>query len=115
IRLHALTDYRSALASTAAQGSRALSSDSQVGVAGLGLLLQQAQAQARAVDRIGVLPPFQRVARPAPGEAPFFSTTLSRAFEMRSPVRFSISSAKRGKVQFARSDTPVASRASITA
>ncbi len=68
--------------------------EQQGDVAGFGLLLQQAQAQARAVDRIGVLPAFQRVARPAPGKAPFFSTTLSRDFEMRSPVRFSISSAR---------------------
>src|SRR6202163_1684033 len=88
--------------------------EQQGDVAGLGLLLQQAQAQARAVDRIGVLPAFQRVARPAPGEAPFFSTTLSRDFEMRSPVRFSISSARRGKVQFGRSDTPGANTSSIT-
>jgi hypothetical protein len=41
-------------------------------------------------------------------------TTLSRDFEMRSPVRFSISSAKRGSVQFGRSDTPGANSASIT-
>src|SRR5260370_3617741 len=88
--------------------------EQQGDVAGLGLLLQQAQAQTRAVDRIAILPALQRVARPAPGKAPFFSTTLSRDFEMRSPVRFSISSVRRGSVQFGRSDTPVVSSSSIT-
>ncbi len=88
--------------------------EQQGDVAGLGLSLQQAQTQARALDRSDTLPALQRVARPAPSKAPFFSTTLSRDFEMRSPVRFSISSAKRGKVQFGRSDTPGASRSSIT-
>ena len=101
-----------------------LIAEQQGDIAGLCLLLQQAQAQPGALDRIGVLPALQRVPRPwafspracpvAPGEAPFFSTTLSRDVEMRSPVRFSISSAKRGKVQFGRSDTPGASTSSIT-
>ena len=91
-----------------------LIAEQQGDIAGLCLLLQQAQAQPGAVDRIGVLPALQRVPRPAPGEAPFFSTTLSRDVEMRSPVRFSISSAKRGSVQFGRSDTPGASTSSIT-
>src|SRR5579863_2817357 len=88
--------------------------EQQGDIAGLGLLFQQAQAQPGAVDRIGVLPTLQRVPRPAPGEAPFFITTLSRDVEMRSPVRFSISSARRGKVQFGRSDTPGANTSSIT-
>src|SRR5712691_40594 len=91
-----------------------LVAEQQGDIAGFGLLLQQAQAQADAVDRIGVLPTLQRVPRPTPGEAPFFRTTLSRDVEMRSPVRFSISSAKRGKVQFGRSDTPGANSVSIT-
>src|SRR4051794_15104668 len=91
-----------------------LVAEQQDDVARRGLLLQQPQAQAGAVDRIGVLPALQRVARPAPGEAPFFRTTLSRDFEMRSPVRFAISSAKRGSVQFGRSDTPGANSSSIT-
>ncbi len=88
--------------------------EQQGDVAGLGLSLQQAQTQARALDRSDTLPALQRVARPAPSKAPFFSTTLSRDFEMRSPVRFSISSARRGKVQFGRSDTSGASSSSIT-
>jgi hypothetical protein len=88
--------------------------EQQGDVAGLGLLLQQAQAQARAVDRVGILPALQRVARPAPGKSPFFSTTLSRDFEMRSPVCFSISLARRGRVQFGRSETPDVSRSSTT-
>ena len=91
-----------------------LVAEQQGDIAGFGLLLQQAQAQTGALDRIGVLPALQRVPRPAPGEAPFFSTTLSRDFEMRSPVRFSISSARRGSVQFGRSDTPGANTSSIT-
>ena len=68
-------------------------------VAGPRLLLQQKQAQARAVDRNGLLPPFQRVPWPPPAEAPFLRiTTLSRDFEIRSPVRASISSCNRGNV-----------------
>ena len=38
--------------------------EQQGDIAGLGLLPQQAQAQAGAVDRIGVLPALQRVPRP---------------------------------------------------
>jgi hypothetical protein len=91
-----------------------LVAEQQGDIAGFGLLPQQAQAQAGAVDRIGVLPALQRVPRPAPGKAPFFSTTLSRDVEMRFPVRFSISSARRGSVQFGRSETPGANTSSIT-
>ena len=91
-----------------------LVAEQQRDIAGLGLLLQEAQAQAGALNRIGVLPAPQRVPRPPPGEAPFFSTTLSRDFEMRCPVRFSISSARRGSVQFGRSDIPGANTSSIT-
>jgi hypothetical protein len=91
-----------------------LIAEQQGDIAGLCLLLQQAQAQPGALDRVGVLPDLQGVPRPTPGEAPFLSTTLSRDVEMRSPVRFSISSARRGKVQFGRSDTPGANTSSIT-
>jgi len=91
-----------------------LVAEQQGDIAGFGLLLQQMQAQAAAIDRVGVLPPLQGVPRPTPGKAPFFSTTLSRDFEMRLPVRFSISSARRGSVQFGRSDTPGANTSSIT-
>ena len=45
--------------------------EQQGDVAGLGLSLQQAQTQARALDRSDTLPALQRVARPAPGKAPF--------------------------------------------
>ena len=89
--------------------------EQQDDVPGCGLLLQQAKAKPGPVNRVGVLPPLQRVARPAPAEAPFLrSTTLSRDFEMRCPVRFSISSAKRGNVQFGRSETPGANTSSTT-
>src|SRR5260370_40415344 len=91
-----------------------LVAEQQGDIAGLGLLLQQMQAQAGALDRVGVLPALQGVPWPTPGKAPFFSTTLSRDFDMRLPVRFSISSARRGSVQFGRSDTPGANTASIT-
>jgi len=84
-------------------------------IPGCGLLLQQTQAQAGPPNRLSVLPPLQRVPWPAPCEPPFLRiTTLSRDFEMRSPVRLSISSAKRGKVQFGRSDTPGANTSSTT-
>src|SRR3954469_24430967 len=91
-----------------------LIAEQQRDIAGFGLLLQQTKAQAGAVNGIAVLPALQRVAGPTPGEAPFFSTTLSRDLEMRSPVRFSISSAKRGSVQFGRSDIPGVNNSSIT-
>jgi len=65
--------------------------------------------QSRAASA-ALLPALQHVRRPTSGKAPFFSTTLSRDVEMRSAVRFSISSARRGKVQFGRSDTPGANR-----
>src|ERR1700676_4769922 len=91
-----------------------LVAEQQGDIAGFGLLLQQMQAQAGAIDRVGVLPALQGVARPTPGKAPFFSTTLSRDFEYRLPVRFSISSARRARVQSGRSDTPGANTSSIT-
>ena len=46
--------------------------EQQGDVAGLSQFLQQAQAQTGAVDRIGILPALQRVARPAPGKAPLY-------------------------------------------
>jgi hypothetical protein len=88
--------------------------EQQPDITGFGVLLHQVQAQTGAVNRIGILPSRQRVARPTPGEAPFFSTTLSRDFEMRSPVRRSISSCRRGKVQFARSAISGVTTSSIT-
>lgn len=86
----------------------------QDNIAGPGLLSEQAQAQTRAIDRLGVLPARQGMARPAPGEAPFFITTLRRDGDKRCPVRCSIASARRGKVQFGRSDTAGANNSSIT-
>src|SRR5512144_2664830 len=84
-------------------------------VAGLRLLLQETKAQAGAVDGNGVLPPLQRVPWPPPAEAPFLRiTTLSRDFEIRSPVRASISSCSRGSVQFGRSATGPDSTAATT-
>lgn len=88
--------------------------EQQDDIAGLGLLSEQTQAQTRAIDRLGILPAAQRVPGSAPGEAPFFITTLRRDVEIRCPVRCSIASTRRGKVQFGRSDTAGANTSSIT-
>lgn len=42
-------------------------------IAGFGLLPQQAKAQIETVNRIGILPSFQRVAGPTPNEPPFLA------------------------------------------
>src|SRR6202790_5142686 len=89
--------------------------EQQYDLPGFGLLLQQTQAQAGPLNRLGVLPPLQRVPWPAPCEPPFLRiTTLSRDFEICCPVRFSISACRRYKVQFGRSDTPGANTSSTT-
>src|SRR3954468_5120093 len=75
-------------------------------VAGLGLSLEQLSAQARTVHSVPILTSLQRVAGASPAEIPFLRrTTDSREREMRTPARFSISSARRGSVQFGRSAT----------
>src|SRR5690349_3609363 len=75
-------------------------------VACLRLSLEQLSAQTRPVHRVRVLAAFQRVAGPSPAEIPLWrSTTDSREQEMRTPARLSISSARRGRVQFGRSAT----------
>src|SRR3954464_9415985 len=85
-------------------------------VARLGLCLEQLSAQARPVHGIRILAALQRVAGSPPAEAPFFlSTTDSREREMRTPERVSISSAKRGSVQFGRSATGPDRTSSATA
>ena len=84
-------------------------------VAGLSLYLHQLAAQADPVHGIGVLTGFQGVARPAPAEITLWrSTTDRREREMRTPERFSISSAKRGSVQLGRSATGPDSTCSAT-
>ena len=50
--------------------------EQEVDVAGGGLLLQQPQPDARALDRVPVLASLERVPRPAPAVAPFRSATL---------------------------------------
>src|SRR5215217_4524922 len=73
-------------------------------IARLGLGLEPLSAQARPVHRVPILASLQRVAGPSPAEIPFWrSTTDSREGEMRRPARLSISSARRGSVQFGRS------------
>src|SRR3954454_4231732 len=82
----------------------------------LGLSLEQLSAQALPVHGVGVLPTFQCVAGSPPAKAPFFrSTTESREREMRTPARVSISSARRGSVQFGRSATGPDRTSSATA
>ena len=78
----------------------------QYDVAGLSLLLAQLQPQSDPINRLGILPADQRVARTAPSEPPFFrSRMLSRDFEMLIPARRSISACSRGSVQFTRFST----------
>ena len=85
-------------------------------VARLGLSFEQRPAQARPVHRVCVLATSQRVARPSPAEVPFWrSTTDNREQEMRTPERVSISSARRGNVQFGRSATGPDRTSSATA
>src|SRR4051794_28220881 len=85
-------------------------------VAGLGLSLEQLSAQARPIHGVPILAALQRVAGPSPAEIPFWrSTTDSREGEMRTPERVSISSAKRGSVQFGRSATGQDRTSSATA
>src|SRR4051812_30937117 len=85
-------------------------------IARLGLGFEQLPAQARPVHSVRVLAPLQGVARPSPAEIPFWrSTTDSREGEMRTPARVSISSAKRGSVQFGRSATGPDRTSSATA
>src|SRR4051794_36146213 len=82
----------------------------------LGLSLEQLAAQARPVHGIRILAALQRVAGAPPAKAPLFlSTTDRREREMRTPARVSISSAKRGSVQFGRSATGPDRTSSATA
>ncbi len=71
----------------------------------VGLGVAQRQAQAHAVHGLRVLPPGQAVPRPAPAEAPLFSSTLNRPAEIVAPVCRSISARERGSVQSTRSST----------
>src|SRR3954470_3063599 len=91
--------------------------EQEVNVARRGLLLQQPEAEARALDRVPVLAPFERVPRPAPAVAPFRSTTLRWPGEIVPPVRASISRASRARVQTGRSvmGPPSTSRATASA
>src|SRR5215213_1821618 len=85
-------------------------------IARLSLRLQQLATQAGAIHGVCILAALQGMARPAPAEIPFWrNTTESREREMRTPERFSISSASRGKVQLGRSATDPDSTASATA
>ena len=80
--------------------------------AGPSLLPQQPAPQAGTLGRQRVLPAFQAVARPAPGEAPFGrSRVLSREGESVSPARRPIAALRRGKVHTARDGSARSARA----
>src|SRR5215210_6683683 len=82
----------------------------------LRLSLEQLSAQARPVHRVRILATLQGVARTPPAEIPLWrSTTDSREQEMRTPARLSLSSARRGSVQFGRSATGPDRTSSATA
>ena len=70
-----------------------LVAEQEADVASRGLLLQEPEPQTGTVDRAGVLPAFEAMARPAPAIAPFRSTTLRWPGEIVSPLRTSISRA----------------------
>ena len=77
--------------------------EQQHNVARQRLLFQQLKTKAGSLHGLCVLPAFQRVTGPLAREAPFLrNTTDSRECEMRCPVRRSISSDRRGKVQLIR-------------
>jgi hypothetical protein len=92
-----------------------LIAEQQHDVASFGLRFQQLATQAATVHGVGILATLQRVAGAAPAEPPFLrSTTESREREIRTPERFSISSARRGSVQFGRSATGADKTSSAT-
>ena len=74
-------------------------------VAGVGLLLEQAQPQPDPVDLPCALASFQRVPRAAPAELFLCSVLDNCARLMRTPSQASISVCRRGIVQFGRSAT----------
>ena len=77
--------------------------EQQHNVARQRLLFKQLKTKAGSLYGLCVLPAFQRVTGPLAREAPFLrNTTDSRECEMRCPVRRSISSDRRGKVQLIR-------------
>ena len=79
-------------------------------IASFGLAPAELQPQANAIDRVCVLPSFQRVPRPAPAEAPFWLRTLESCDRpILMPSRFSISAMRRGIVQLGRLATGASS------
>ena len=86
--------------------SFALVGEQKDDVASLGLRLAQFEPQADAVDGVFVLTPFQRVARTAKAEPPFWRRTFDSCdLEIVTPSRLAISSARRARVQLGRSAT----------
>jgi hypothetical protein len=74
--------------------------EQEADIARRGLLLEQTEAKAGALDRLPVLASPERVPGPAPGEAPFSrSNRLRREVEIATPVRRAIAAFRRGSVQ----------------
>src|SRR5689334_16993864 len=89
--------------------------EQEVDVAGGGLLLQQPQPDARALDRVAVLAALDRVPGTAPAVAPLRSTTPRWPGEIVSPVRAVTSAASRARVQTGRSAAEPRSTSRATA
>jgi hypothetical protein len=86
--------------------SFALVGEQKDDVAGLGLRLAQFEPKADARDGVLVLTPFQRVARAAKAEPPFWRKTFESCdLEIVTPSRLAISWARRAKAQLGRSAT----------
>jgi hypothetical protein len=83
-------------------------------IAGLGLQLQDFEAEAEAVDGVGVLSSEQAMTRATPAIAVFFSVLLSCDFEIETSAWRAISTCSRGSVQFARSATGAVNKAAAT-
>src|SRR3984957_17870566 len=89
--------------------------EQQLDVAGLGLRAKQFDPEPAAIDRLGVLAALQRVAGSAIAKAPFLRSALESCdFEIVTPSRAAISSARRASVQLTRFVTGADNRGSAT-
>ena len=95
--------------------SFALIAEQQHDVANLGLRLEQLQTQPAAIDRLGILATLQRVAGSPIAKASFLRSALESCdFEIVTPSRAAISSAKRASVHLTRFVTGADRRGSAT-
>jgi hypothetical protein len=82
------------------RGDFGLIGKEELKLAGLGTTLERAQVLARGGNGLGVLPPLERVPRSPAAEPPFLrNKRLIQDWQMRTPLRRSISCCKRGSVQ----------------